>query len=307
MKKRTKPRNNNCCFICKKEGHFARKCPRNSSSKRKACIDIEEFHEDWSVVDSDDDVSDVYILTEISDVEAEEEENVQKMNFCQSCFDDDFSEENHYSEEESDTDYEVTSETSDDLDDESASAVSLSVKQGKQPVSQLPEINAFPLFEKKTTVSTSFPQPEVKRTEENVLLKKIVKNNSLIYIPVQVQVRNEWISIDSFVDTGGSNNLVRPSLFKSLWKPLKNILVSETIGGFVSLTHYVDNISLKVGGSIVKISTIQHFDPSTSLMLGMPFLNSVLPVTINQDKLVINLKKKAISVSRLFIAKSEAR
>jgi len=59
--------------------------------------------------------------------------------------------------------------------------------------------------------------------------------------------------------------------------------------------------------SIIKISAIQHYDPSASLMLGMPFINSVLPVTINQDKLIINLKKKAISVPRLSIANSEAR
>ena len=136
---------------------------------------------------------------------------------------------------------------------------------------------------------------------------KIVKTNSLIYISVQVQVKNEWIYVDAFIDTGGSNNLARPSLFKSLWKPLQNILVFETIGGSVSLTHYVDNIPLKVGGSIVKISAIQRFNPSASLMLRMPFLNSVLPVTISQDKLIINLKKKAIIVSRLFIANSEVR
>lgn len=46
LKKISKPRNNNCCFICKKEGHFARKCPNNSSIKLKACIDIEEFQDD---------------------------------------------------------------------------------------------------------------------------------------------------------------------------------------------------------------------------------------------------------------------
>lgn len=68
--------------------------------------------------------------------------------------------------------------------------------------------------------------------------------------------------------------------------------MSETVGGSVQLTHYVDNIPLKVGGSIVKISAIQHFDPSASLMLGMPFINYVLPVTINEDKLIINLKRK---------------
>lgn len=84
-------------------------------------------------------------------------------------------------------------------------------------------------------------------------------------------------------------------------------MVSETIGGSVSLTHYVDNISLKVWGSIVNISAIQHFDLSTSLMLGMPFINFVLPITINQDKMIINLKKKAISVPRLFVENSKAR
>ena len=139
------------------------------------------------------------------------------------------------------------------------------------------------------------------------MLKKIVKTNSLIYISIQVQVKNEWVSVDAFIYINESNNFARPSLFKYLWKPLQNILVSETIGGSVSLTHYVDNISLKVGGSIVKISAIQHFDPSSSLMLGMSFLYSVLPVIISQDKLIINLKKKAIFVPRLFIANSEAR
>lgn len=122
-----------------------------------------------------------------------------------------------------------------------------------------------------------------------------------------MQVQNEWISVDAFIDAGGSNNLAHPSLFKSLWKPLQNILVFETIGGSVQLTHYVDNISLKVGGNMVKIFAIQCFDRSTSLMLGMPFINSVLPVTISEDKLIINLKKKAIAVPRLVIANSEAR
>lgn len=92
-----------------------------------------------------------------------------------------------------------------------------------------------------------------------------------------------------------------------MWKPLQNILVSETVGGTVNLSHYVDNISLKVGGSVVKISAIQRYDPSASLFLGMPFINSILPVTISEDKLIINLKKKAIFVPRLQFADSEAR
>ena len=55
---------------------MARKCPNNSSSKLKACIDIEEFQDVWSIVESEDDISYVYILTEISDAEEEEEECV---------------------------------------------------------------------------------------------------------------------------------------------------------------------------------------------------------------------------------------
>lgn len=171
----------------------------------------------------------------------------------------------------------------------------------------MPELNSFCPYQKNTAASTSLKIPENNRVEEQALLKNINKTNSRIYIPVQVQVRNEWINVDAFIDTGGSNNLARPSLFKSLWKPLQNILVSETIGGSIQLTHYVDNISLKVGGNIVKISAIQRFDPSASLMLGMPFINSVLLVTISEDKLIINLKKKAIVVPRLLIANSEAR
>lgn len=137
-------------------------------------------------------------------------------------------------------------------------------------------------------------------------MKKIVITNNLIYIPVQVQVQTEWINVDAFVDTGGSNNLARPSLFKAMWKPLKHIMVSETIGGNVQLTHYVDNISMKIGGQIVKISAVQHYDPSTSLFLGMPFISSVYPVTISEDRLVVNIKKKVVVVPRLTMSNSEA-
>jgi len=127
-------------------------------------------------------------------------------------------------------------------------------------------------------------------TDESSFLKRIVKTNNLLYIPVEVQVKGEWITVDAFIDTGGSNNLARPSLFKGLWKPLQNILISETIGGSVNLTHYVDNISLKVGGSIVKFSAIQHYDAYASLFLGMPFINFVFPITIGGDKVILNIK-----------------
>ena len=80
---------------------------------------------------------------------------------------------------------------------------------------------------------------------EQNFLKKMLKTNNLLDIPVSVQVKNSWIDLDAFIDTSGSNNLARPLLFNGLWKPLQNILISETIGGTVNLTHYVDNISLK--------------------------------------------------------------
>ena len=112
------------------------------------------------------------------------------------------------------------------------------------------------------------------------------------------------MSMPSFIPKA---NLARPSLFKGLWKPLQNILISETIGESVNLTHYVDNVSLKIGGSIVKFSAVQHYDTSASLFLGMPFINSVLPVNISEDKFIFNIKKKKISVPRLTLANSEAR
>jgi len=98
LKKRKKPRNNNCCFICKKEGHFACKCHNSSSSKLKTCFEIEEFKDDCSVVDSEDEVFDVYILTEASEDEGNVEASVQKMNVCNYCSDDDISKELHYSD-----------------------------------------------------------------------------------------------------------------------------------------------------------------------------------------------------------------
>jgi len=135
------------------------------------------------------------------------------------------------------------------------------------------------------------PVPEYDPPTEQSLLTKMLKTNNLLYIPVSVQVKNSWLDLDAFIDTGGSNTLARPSLFKGLWKPLQNILISETIGSIVNLTYYVDNVSLNVGGKIVKISTIQYYDPSASLILGMLFINSVLPITISEDKVILNFKK----------------
>jgi len=74
--------------------------------------------------------------------------------------------------------------------------------------------------------SSSLPLNSSLLEEENAFLKKMVKSVNLLYIPVEIQVRGEWISVDAFIDTGGSNNLARPSLFKGLWKPLQHILRS---------------------------------------------------------------------------------
>lgn len=147
--------------------------------------------------------------------------------------------------------------------------------------------------------------PEFDPPAEQTFLKKMLKTNNLLYIPVSMQVKNSWIDLDAFIDTGGSNNLARPSLFKGLWKPLQNILISKTIGGTVNLTHYVDNISLKISCNIVKISAIQHYNPSASLILGMPFINSIFPMTISEDKVIFNFKKQAISIPRLKFVDSE--
>jgi len=64
---------------------------------------------------------------------------------------------------------------------------------------------------------------------------------------------------------------------------------------------------MKLGGVTIKISAIQHYDASTSLFLGMPFINSVLPITISEDKVICNIKKKAVAVPRLKMANSEAK
>jgi len=138
-------------------------------------------------------------------------------------------------------------------------------------------------------------------------MKKIVKANDLLYIIVEIQLGKDWVEVDAFIDSGGSNNLARPSLFKSSWKPLRNIINSETIGGNVTLTHYVDNIPMKIGGNIIKISAIQYYDQSSSLILGMPFITSVLPMTITKDKIICNIKNKAVCVNRISLAESDVK
>lgn len=84
----------------------------------KSCVGIEEFCDDWSVVQSKEEPSYVYMLTEASFSKDEELVNyVQKMNICYDCSINEFSvedeeEELHYSEEfETDTDNVENSET----------------------------------------------------------------------------------------------------------------------------------------------------------------------------------------------------
>lgn len=83
----------------------------------KACVDIEDFCDDWSVVQSEEEPLDVYMLIDASLSKDEElVSSVQKMNICYDCSTNEFSiqdeeEELHYSEEfETDTDSDETSE-----------------------------------------------------------------------------------------------------------------------------------------------------------------------------------------------------
>jgi len=205
------------------------------------------------VVDSNDEVSDIYILTDASLSDTDSLKDVsQKMNVCYSDCDSEPSEfeeeENHYSDETDREDF--TEEDSDNSSSETAaiadsknSCPSLNSLPPQPPVSSL-----CPYPKTVSSSSSSLPVNNSALEEENAFLKKMVKSNNLLYMPVEVQVRGEWISVDAFIDTGGSQNLARPSLFKGLWKPLQHILRSETIGGSVNLTHYVDNISMKLGG-----------------------------------------------------------
>ena len=83
IKRRNAPVKYGCCFICKKKGHFAAKCPKNTSSKLKKCMEMDEFVDNWSVVDSEDECFDVYILSETEDTVAEEGiDTSQKTNIC---------------------------------------------------------------------------------------------------------------------------------------------------------------------------------------------------------------------------------
>ena len=275
----------------------------------KACIEFDDFVDNWSVVDSQDEVSDIYILTDASLSDTESIPDIsQKMNICYGEWEGEPSDQElHYSDESESEDY--TKEYSDHSSVETVTIAdikdSFSVLNSLHPQPTLSSFCPYP----KTVASSSSSLPinTTALDDENTFLKKIVKSNNLLYIPVEVQVRGDWISVDAIIDTGGSNNLARPSLFKGLWKSLQHILVSETTGGSVNLTHYVDNVSLKIGGSIVKISVIQHYDASASLFLGIPFINFVLPVTISEDKIICNIKKKAVAVPRLTMANSEAR
>jgi len=275
----------------------------------KACIEFDDFVDNWSVVDSQDEVFDVYILTDASVSDNESVVDVsQKMNICYGEWESEPSEQElQYNDDYESDDY--TEEYSDDSSVETVSSIdSKNITPVLNSLSPQPMVNYFCPYPKiVASSSSSLPVNTTALADENAFLKKIVKSSNLLYIPIEVQVTGDWISVDAFIDTGGSNNLAHPSLFKGLWKPLQHILVSETIGGSVNLTHYVDNVSLKIGGSIVKISAIQHYDAFTSLFLGIPFINSVFPVTISENKIICNIKKKEVAVPRLTLANSEAR
>jgi len=70
-------------FICKKKGHFAAKCHKSTSSKLKKCMEMGEFVDNCSVEDSEDECSNLYILSKTEDTTEEEGlDTSQKMNIC---------------------------------------------------------------------------------------------------------------------------------------------------------------------------------------------------------------------------------
>jgi len=234
---------------------------------------MDEFVDNWSVVDSEDECSDVYILSETEDtVEEEGLDTSQKMNICIGS-DCEIESESETISEYNQTEFSETDDISEESKEEEKHAQLETIKRkGKvnDIYSKAPSFCPVPKNIGYST-NTEFSQQYDLEAEMN-LMKKIVRANDLLYITVEIQSGKDWVEVDAFIDLGGSNNLARPSLFKSSWKPLRNIIKSETIGGNVTLTHYVDNIPMKIGGCIIKISTIQYYDQSISSILGMPFI-----------------------------------
>jgi len=130
----------------------------------------------------------------------------------------------------------------------------------------------------------------------------MINVQNLIYIPVEILVGKTWQQVGAFIDTGGTSNMARPSMFKGLWKPLKNILQSETLNGHIKITHYLDNVSLRIRGQMIKMNFIQYYDVSSLITLGMPFIEAVAPITLAAYRLICSFKKKVVSVPRLLSA-----
>lgn len=133
-KKRKQPKKDNACFICKQEGHFARKCPKSSSNKLKACIEIQDFVDNCSVIDSQDELLDVYILTDASLFDDESIPDVsQKMNIF---YDSESEHELHYSDESSSEDY--IEEFSEDSSEDTFSVSTAKLKNSTSVLNSLP-------------------------------------------------------------------------------------------------------------------------------------------------------------------------
>ena len=174
---------------------------------------------------------------EMSDISLSEDENDEPLHYSEEYID---------SKSESDTVNSYLSDMSINMSEASSStATSLAwmkttkkMSQKSKPKAVEEGIKIFCPYEKKITISTLLPSSQYDLEAEAAMMKKIVRTNNLLYIPIQVKVKGEWINVDAFIDIGGSNNLARPSLFKNLWKPLKNILLSETVGGHVQLRYW---------------------------------------------------------------------
>ena len=141
----------------------------------------------------------------------------------------------YFSETEIDYDTYLSDSASTQISKSTATSVAWHPKQESSKKALVNQaIQKLCPYEKTVTISSPLPVPEYDLAAEAQILKKIVRTNNLLYIPVQVKVKHQWISVDGFIDTGGSTNLARPSLFDDLWKPLKHIITSETVGGSVN-------------------------------------------------------------------------
>eukprot|EP01018_Ginkgo_biloba_P011619 Gb_40223 [translate_table: standard] len=78
-------------------------------------------------------------------------------------------------------------------------------------------------------------------------------------------------------------NLCIPFMFQDEWKTITQPIESTTFNDNLYINQVLYNIQLKIGNTILKINFFDAHDPSSMLMLVMPFLDSIGPITISLD------------------------